>query len=179
MKATLLHEPFLTVKDICDGFVYNELEGKGLFGWKGKLVIQPEYQRNYIYANGRDDVAVVESLLKKYPIGLIYFLKVGEDKYEVLDGQQRITSFGRFLTGQLDVMDSGGMPHKFDPSHHSWLLKTPLTIYICEGEGDDPEAEIKDWFRTINIVGKPLNDQELLTVANHLGINGIVGRMTE
>ena len=151
----------ITIGDICKGFYYNTLEGKGVRGWNGKLVIQPEYQRNYIYANGRDDVAVVESLLKKYPIGLIYFLKNG-DEYEVLDGQQRITSFGRFITGQLDVLDANGMPHKFDPALHGWLLKTPLTIYICEGEGDDPEREIKDWFRTINIAGKPLNDQELL-----------------
>ncbi len=152
----------ITVGDICKGFYYNTLEGKGLNGWGGKLVIQPEYQRNYIYANGRDDVAVVESLLKKYPIGLIYFLKVGEDKYEVLDGQQRITSFGRFVTGQLDVMDANGMPRKFDPALHGWLLKRPLTIYICEGEGDDPEREIKDWFRTINIAGKQLTEQEFL-----------------
>ena len=151
----------ITIGDICKGFYYNTLEGKGVRGWNGKLVIQPEYQRNYIYANGRDDVAVVESLLKKYPIGLIYFLKNG-DEYEVLDGQQRITSFGRFITGQLDVLDANGMPHKFDPALHGWLLKVPLTIYICEGEGDDPEREIKDWFRTINIAGKPLNDQELL-----------------
>ena len=151
----------ITVGDICKGFYYNTLEGRGVRGWNGKLVIQPEYQRNYIYANGRDDVAVVDSLLKKYPIGLIYFLKNG-DEYEVLDGQQRITSFGRFVTGQLDVLDANGMPHKFDPALHGWLLKTPLTIYICEGEGDDPEKEIKDWFRTINIAGKPLNDQELL-----------------
>ena len=152
----------ITVGDICKGFSYNSLEGRGLYGWSGKLTIQPEYQRNYIYANGKDDVAVVDSLLKKYPIGLIYFLKVGDDKYEVLDGQQRITSFGRFVTGQLDVLDANGMPHKFDPAHHAWMLDIPLTIYICEGEGDDPEAEIKDWFRTINIAGKPLNDQELL-----------------
>ena len=151
----------ITIGDICKGFYYNTLEGKGVRGWNGKLVIQPEYQRNYIYANGKDDVAVVESLLKKYPIGLIYFLKNG-DEYEVLDGQQRITSFGRFITGKLDVLDANGMPHKFDPALHGWLLKTPLTIYICEGEGDDPEREIKDWFRTINIAGKPLNDQELL-----------------
>ena len=59
MKAMLLHKPFLTVADICDGFVYNEHEGKGLFGWGGKLTIQPEYQRNYIYADGKKDVAVV------------------------------------------------------------------------------------------------------------------------
>ena len=160
MKTTLRTD--ITVGDICKGFSYNSLEGKGLYGWSGRLVIQPEYQRNYIYANGRDDVAVVESLLKKYPIGLIYFLKAGEDRYEVLDGQQRITSFGRFVTGQLDVLDTNGMPHKFDSAHHGWLLDRPLTIYICEGEGDDPEAEIRDWFRTINIAGKPLNEQELL-----------------
>ena len=52
----------ITVRDICEGFVYNELEGKGLFGLNGKLIIQPEYQRNYIYADGKKDVAVIESV---------------------------------------------------------------------------------------------------------------------
>ena len=80
----------LTVRDICEGFVYNELEGKGLFGLNGKLTIQPEYQRNYIYADGKKDVAVIESILKGYPIGVLYFNKVGTDRYEVLDGQQRL-----------------------------------------------------------------------------------------
>ena len=83
MKATLLTEPFLTVADICDGFVYSELEGKGLFGWGGRLVIQPEYQRNYIYADGKRDVAVVDSLLKGYPLGLLYFVKTPDGRYEV------------------------------------------------------------------------------------------------
>src|SRR3990172_4703923 len=82
----------ITVKDICDGFVYNELEGKGLFGLSGKLTIQPEYQRNYIYAEENREAGVIESVLKEYPIGLIYFNKVGKDTFEVLDGQQRITS---------------------------------------------------------------------------------------
>lgn len=39
----------ITIQQLCHGFVYNELEGKGLFGLSGKLTIQPEYQRNYIY----------------------------------------------------------------------------------------------------------------------------------
>ena len=62
----------ITVKEICDGFVYNELEGKGLFGLSGKLTIQPEYQRNYIYASdgGKKEMAVIQSVLKGYPIGL-------------------------------------------------------------------------------------------------------------
>jgi len=93
----------LTIKEICEGFVYNEFEGKGLFGLSGKLVIQPEYQRNYIYADGKKDVAVIESIIKGYPIGLIYFVKVSDDQYEILDGQQRITSIGRYLTGKFPI----------------------------------------------------------------------------
>ena len=79
----------LTVADICDGFIYNELEGKGLFGWGGKLVIQPEYQRNYIYADGKRDVAVIDSILKGYPLGLLYFVKTTSGMYEVLDPTAR------------------------------------------------------------------------------------------
>jgi hypothetical protein len=79
MKTTLKTD--ITIREICDGFVYNELEGKGLFGLSGKLTIQPEYQRNYIYADGKRDVAVIESILKGYPLGLIYFVKVDDDKY--------------------------------------------------------------------------------------------------
>ena len=161
MKATLLHQPFLTVRDICDGFVYNELEGKGLFGWNGKLVIQPEYQRNYIYADGKKDVAVVDSLLKGYPIGLLYFVKVAEGRYEVLDGQQRITSFGRFVRGKFSIVDTDGKPKWFDglgEDRQKRLLETPLTVYVCEGERE----EIREWFKTINIAGVPLVQQELL-----------------
>ena len=150
----------ITVSDICKGFVYNEYEGKGLFGLSGKLVIQPEYQRNYIYADGKKDVAVIQSLLKGYPLGLIYFVKVAEDKYEVLDGQQRITSFGRFVTGKFPIMDTNGIPRYFNglaDDQKKKILEAKMTIYECQGE----ESEIKEWFRTINIAGVPLNEQEL------------------
>ena len=151
----------LKIKDIVDGFVYNEFEGKGLFGWGGRLTIQPEYQRNYIYADGKKDVAVIKSLLKGYPLGLIYFVKTGDDTYEVLDGQQRITSFGRYYNENFAIKDEKGMEQYFRglaKDKQDKILDTPLTIYICEGE----ESEIKEWFETINIVGVPLNAQELL-----------------
>jgi len=101
------------VREIVQGFEYNELEGKGLFGLDGRLTIQPEYQRNYIYADGKKDVAVVQSLLKGYPLGLIYFNKTGKDTFEVLDGQQRITSFGRYVTNRFAVKDENGMEQYF------------------------------------------------------------------
>ena len=149
----------ITIEKLCEGFVYNEFEEKGLFGLNGRLVIQPEYQRNYIYNDGKKDVAVINSLLRGYPIGLIYFNKNG-DKYEVLDGQQRITSIGRFITNKFAVKVNGYERNfdSLDKDIQKQLLQTTLTIYICEGT----EKEIKDWFQTINIVGVPLNEQELL-----------------
>jgi hypothetical protein len=153
----------ITVKEICDGFVYNELEGKGLFGLSGKLTIQPEYQRNYIYASdgGKKEMAVIQSVLKGYPIGLIYFNKVSDNNLEVLDGQQRITSLGRFVSDKFAIKDANGMEQYFGgmaKDKQAKILEAKLLIYECEGT----ESEIKEWFKTINIAGVPLNDQELL-----------------
>lgn len=161
MKTTL--ETY-TVKQICDGFEYNELEGKGLYGLAGQLTIQPEYQRNYIYADGKKDVAVIESVLKGYPLGLLYFNKVEDGRLEVLDGQQRITSLGRFIKNKFAVQQNG-MEQIFDglnKEKQQKILNTELLVYICEGEGDNAEEEIKEWFKTINIAGIPLNKQEEL-----------------
>lgn len=149
-----------TVKELCEGFEYNELEGKGLFGLNGKLTIQPEYQRNYIYADGKKDVAVIDSILKGYPLGLIYFNKEGDEQYEVLDGQQRITSIGRFLTNKFAIkLNSLEQIFKgLADDLQTKILNYELLVYVCEGE----ESEIKKWFETINIAGEPLNSQELL-----------------
>ena len=158
MKTTLKTD--ITINDICKGFTYNELEGKGLYGLSGKLTIQPEYQRNYIYADGIRDVAVIESILKGYPLGILYFVKTGEDTFEVLDGQQRITSFGRYVIGKFAVKIDG-MENYFSGLNEDLqqkILDTKLLIYECEGT----EIEIKEWFKTINIAGIPLNEQELL-----------------
>lgn len=147
-----------TVEEVLDGFIYNELEGKGLFGLDGRLVIQPEYQRNYIYNDGKRDVAVIDSLLKAYPLGLIYF-NVEGPVLEVLDGQQRITSVGRFVTGKFAIKVDGkeqtfsSLPINLQRT----ILDTRLDIYECDGTED----EIKAWFQTINIAGVPLNRQEL------------------
>jgi hypothetical protein len=150
-----------SVAEISDGFVYNEFEGKGLYGLSGSLTIQPEYQRNYIYADGKRDVAVIDSLLRGYPLGLIYFNKLEDGSLEVLDGQQRITSFGRFVTGKFAIEDENGMPQYFGglaENQKYQILNSEILVYECQGT----ESEIKEWFKTINIAGVALNDQELL-----------------
>lgn len=151
-----------TVAQVTKGFQYNELEAKGLFGLDGTLVIQPEFQRNYLYGDGKKDVAVIDSILKGYPLGLIYFVDTGATAgphLEVLDGQQRITSIGRFVTGKFAIIRNGreqtfGSLPKEDRDR---ILDSELLVYVCTGT----EAEIKEWFQTINIVGIPLNAQEL------------------
>lgn len=148
-----------TVGDVCDGFVYNEIEGRGLYGLNGQLVIQPEFQRSYIYNDGRKDVAVIDSLLKGYPLGLIYFNDNG-DQFEVLDGQQRVTSFGRFVTGKFAIK-RGGQEQTFSSlpkDQQDKITSSELLVFICRGT----ESEIKDWFQTVNIAGVPLTPQELL-----------------
>ena len=157
MKTTLITD--LTVADICKGFTYSKIEAKGLFGWGGKLVIQPEYQRHYIYDDGKHDADVIYSLLKGYPLGLLYFVKRQDGMYEVLDGQQRITSFGRYVTGLFSIVDDDKKEKHFGAlaaDKREKINNSPLTIYICEGE----ESEIKQWFETINIVGMKLTEQE-------------------
>ena len=165
MKTTL-HTDW-TVGDICKGFIFDRNEGKGLFGLDGHLVIQPEYQRNYIYGDGTRDVAVVESLLKGYPLGLIYFVKNQDGKYEVLDGQQRITSFARFVNHSwpfaVYIDDKPYYIDSLDQNKRELIVNAPLTIYVCEG---DP-SEIQAWFETINIAGVPLVKQELRNAAYH------------
>lgn len=151
-----------SVAEVTQGFVYNELEAKGLFGLDGDLVIQPEYQRHYIYGDGTKDVAVIDSLLKGYPLGLIYFVDTGAPsgpRLEVLDGQQRITSVGRFVTGKFAIVRNGKEQtfSSLPQEDRERIQGSTLLVYECTGT----EAEIKEWFQTINITGIPLNKQEL------------------
>jgi len=93
-------------------------------------------------------------------IGLIYFNKITNDSFEVLDGQQRITSIGRFVTDKFAIIDSNGNRNYYSglsKDQQEKIMNYELLVYVCEGK----ESEIKEWFKTINISGVPLNDQEL------------------
>ena len=113
------------------------------------------------------DIAVVESLLKGYPLGLIYFVLNKDGMYEVLDGQQRITSFARFRNNSWPFkVDWNGKIRYFDSldkDDQDRINQTKLTIYVCEGE----PSEIQAWFETINIAGVPLVKQELRNASYH------------
>lgn len=163
---TTLHTEW-TVADICKGFCYDRNEEKGLRGMNGKLVIQPEYQRNYVYKEKRKDTAVIESLLSGYPLGLMYFVENDKGEYEVLDGQQRITSFARFVTESDPFsIERNGVMRLFstlDTDERDRIANTHLTIYVCKGK----PSEIQQWFSTVNMVGVELTAQERLNASYH------------
>jgi len=150
----------ITIEQLCENFTYNRLEEKGVYGLNNKLIIQPEYQRNYIYESKKKDVAVIESILNHYPIGLFYFNKREDGMLEVLDGQQRITSIGRFAIGKMEIMGEDNVPldiNALSDEDKMAFYNTPILVYICKGTRTD----IRKWFETINTAGVPLEKQEL------------------
>lgn len=150
----------ITIGQLCENFTYNRLEEKGVYGLNNKLIIQPEYQRNYIYESQKRDVAVIESILKHYPIGLFYFNKREDGMLEVLDGQQRITSIGRFAIGKMEIIGEDKVPmdiNALSDEDKNVFFNTPILVYICKGTRSD----IRKWFETINTAGVPLEKQEL------------------
>ncbi|MCR4659805.1 MAG: DUF262 domain-containing protein [Bacteroidales bacterium] len=158
MKTT---PEFYTVKQLCEGFIWSNEDHKGLNGLGGKLIIQPEYQRNFLYANDNSklEIAVIESIRNGYPLGVLYFNKIKDDMMEVLDGQQRITSLGRFLSDKFSIM-LDGRPYKFSKlpkEMREQIENTQIMAYICT---EGTEYEVMKWFTIINMGGIKINKQE-------------------
>ena len=62
----------------------------------GDLILQPEYQRNFV-ATEQIASRLIESILLDVPIPVIYLAEEQNGNYSVIDGQQRLTSFISFI----------------------------------------------------------------------------------
>lgn len=145
----------VTVGEITSGYIDNEEQG--VRGYGGLLDIRPPYQREFIY-NEKEQRAVINTVLKGYPLNVMYWVKRSEDAecpYEVMDGQQRTLSLCEYVAGTF----SYDFKYFFNLTAdiRKKILDYKLTVYVCEGE----ESEKLEWFQTINIAGKPLNEQEI------------------
>jgi hypothetical protein len=162
MKTTRMAKK---ISEIYDGYKDNGWDGVTGFG--GKLDIRPKYQREFIY-DLENERAVISTILKGHPLNIMYWVKTGEDNFELLDGQQRTLSICRFLDHKYHILDKDGNKIYVDTMLADDLEKLKnykLDICVCEGS----EGEILDWFKTINIKGKELNEQEALN-ATHTGL---------
>lgn len=146
----------IKVKDIFEG--YSDNGDNGVFAYGGKLAIRPPYQREFVYDNAQAE-AVIQTVLKGFPLNVMYWVKVGENSFEVLDGQQRTLSVMQYLKHQFSVV-LDGQKYYWDAlpnDKYNAIVNYEFMIYICEGE----ESEKLEWFKVVNIAGEKLTDQEL------------------
>jgi hypothetical protein len=151
MRITL-HE--ISIRDLAAGYVDNQEEG--VYGYSGKLNIRPAYQREFVYKDKQRD-AVINSVVSNYPLNVMYWVKNGEDSYEVLDGQQRTISICQYVNRDFSI-NARYIDTSVEEQEN--ILNYKLTVYICEGT----DQEKLNWFRTVNIAGEKLTDQELRNV---------------
>ena len=145
----------VTVGEITRGYVNND--ELGVRGYGGRLDIRPPYQREFIY-NEREQQAVITTVLHGYPLNVMYWVRRGDDAecpYEVMDGQQRTLSLCEYVDGKFSHEFKNFFNQPEDIRRR--ILDYRLTIYVCDGE----PSEKLEWFKTINIAGKPLNEQEI------------------
>lgn len=146
----------IKVRDVFESYADNGDDG--VFAYGGRLAIRPAYQREFVYDQAQSE-AVVHTVLKGFPLNVMYWVQIGEDKYEVLDGQQRTLALMRYLKHQFSILLDGQKYYcdALPDDRYNAIMNYELMIYICEGE----ESEKLDWFRVVNIAGVRLTDQEL------------------
>ncbi len=145
----------VTVGEIAKGYINNDEQG--VRGYDGKLDIRPPFQREFIY-NEKEQQAVITTVLKGYPLNVMYWMRRSDDAecpYEVMDGQQRTLSLCEYVAGKFSYDFKNFFNQPDDVQQR--ILDYKLTVYVCEGE----QSEKLEWFKTINIAGKPLNEQEI------------------
>jgi len=142
----------ITVRELTKGYEDNE-EG-GVIGFGGKLDIRPPYQREFIYKDRQRD-AVIDTITKDFPLNVMYWAVREDGNFEVIDGQQRTISLSQFVEG--DFAFNNRFFHNLQKDEQEQILNYKLMVYLCSGA----DSEKLEWFRTINIAGEKLTDQEL------------------
>lgn len=158
----------LPVRDLIQGYMEDDATSR-VRAWGGKLDVRPEYQREFVYADDKRD-AVINTILKGFPLNIMYFVDRKDGSYEVLDGQQRIISICRYATNKFSVKipaATGGFntvnyPNLFDEDRDRFL-DYELQVYVCEGS----DKEKLEWFEIINIAGETLSNQEIRNAIYH------------
>ena len=133
---------------------YQDKGENGVFGYDGKLNIRPPYQREFVYKDKQRE-AVIHTVKRNYPLNVMYWANNGNDEYEVIDGQQRTISICQYVNG--DFAYEKMYFHNLTESEKNDILNYKLMVYVCTGT----DKEKLDWFKTINIAGEKLTDQEL------------------
>jgi hypothetical protein len=133
---------------------YKDDNEGGVSGYSGKLDIRPPYQREFVYKDKQRE-AVINTVLKGFPLNVMYWSVRGDGTFEIIDGQQRTISICQYVHSIFNVDNLYIQNRPADQQNR--ILEYELTVYLCSGT----DSEKLDWFRTINIAGEKLTEQEL------------------
>jgi hypothetical protein len=142
----------ISVRDLAEG--YEDNEELGVHAYAGKLDVRPPYQREFVYKDKQRD-AVIETLRQDFPLNVMYWAVRDDGTYEVIDGQQRTISICQYVEGDYAFEDR--YFHNLQKDEKDQILNYKLMVYLCSGA----DSEKLEWFKTINIAGAELTDQEL------------------
>ena len=142
----------ITVRELANG--YQDNQENGVIGYSGKLDIRPPFQREFIYKEKQRD-AVIDTITKDFPLNVMYWAVREDENFEVIDGQQRTISISQFVAG--DFAFNNRYFHNLQKDEQEQILNYKLMIYLCSGT----DSEKLEWFKTINIAGEKLTEQEL------------------
>ena len=150
----------IKVRDVFDCYADNGDDG--VFAYGGRLAIRPPYQREFVYNNEQAE-AVIQTVLKGFPLNVMYWVRVGNDRYEVLDGQQRTLSVMQYLKHQFSITLDGKKYYwdALPDDKYNAIMNYEFMVYICEGE----ESEKLEWFKVVNIAGEKLTEQEIRNIS--------------
>ena len=149
MEIKLVEIP---VRDLVAG--YEDNEEAGVVGYGGKLDIRPPYQREFIYKDKQRN-AVIDTITKDFPLNVMYWAVRDDGNYEIIDGQQRTISICQYVNNDFSI--NGLAFHNLPKDKQEQILDYKLMVYLCKGT----DSEKLEWFKTINIAGEKLTEQEL------------------
>lgn len=142
----------ITVRELSDG--YKDNAENGVVGYGGRLDIRPIFQREFIYKDKQRD-AVITTITKDFPLNVMYWAVREDGNFEVIDGQQRTISVCQYVNGDFAYFFK--YFNNLQDDEKELILNYKLMVYVCSGT----ESEKLEWFRTINIAGEKLTEQEL------------------
>ncbi len=142
----------ITIRVLSEG--YKNSNEEGVVAYNGKLDVRPKYQREFVYKDEQRD-AVINTIRRNFPLNIMYWVKKDNGTYEILDGQQRTISICSYINGEYSINNK--YFHTLQKDEQEQILNYELMIYFCEGK----DSEKLDWFKTVNIAGEKLTEQEL------------------
>jgi len=142
----------ITIQELTNG--YEDNQESGVVGFDGKLDIRPPYQREFIYKDKQRE-AVIDTITKDFPLNVIYWAVREDGNFEVIDGQQRTISISQFINSEFAFKNR--YFHNLQKDEQEQILNYKLMVYMCSGT----DSEKLEWFKTINIAGEKLTEQEL------------------